>query len=697
MIPFGSRKVTRSPDFDRIRHLPERAPFDAAALAKEMTDALKTPGGTMSLRPVQAQALYEIMTTGGLCAPMGVGTGKTLVFLLAPVVLGLKRALGILPASLVEKTERERAELSQHWRIDRSMQLFSYEMLGRVNASTLLETKMPDGIVTDESHRLKNPKAACTRRVSRWMREHPETKFISMSGTIIGKSIHDMAHLLRWSLSPEGAPIPQTEGELSEWADCLDERVNPMQRVKPGVLVELAPVGADEGENELAQARRAFHHRLVSTPGVVCSLHAEQVNCSLYIEGEVYDVNAATEQNFETLRTLWETPDGWALSEAVDVWRHARELALGLHYVRVDGKKYDEWRAGMRHLGRNTTERTGQGTSRDSAPTTEPGLVATLRDRRKTSSSEAAMASGSTSTIASAPSTTDGATSAGRSNAGSALITTMSPDECEGSSASLAIEQSDASETTSQEYRRLFDTFLATARPPEEWLAPRRAWAKFVRDTLSRSRSLDSEKQVAVACEKGDLPDTEYRAWLAVRDTFTPRTLPVWHDDTVLNLCAKWLEREKGICWVEHTWFGRELSRRTGLSYYGQNGLDAKGASILDAKGPIIASVAANGTGKNLQAWNRNLIVSCPTGASVWEQLLGRTHRQGQKADEVGVDVLLGCIEHIDAWKRARAEAQMASDMLGSPQKILVGDVTGLEPNVATLTGARWKKVTNTT
>ena len=719
MNPFGRRAVTNSADFQRIVNLPERAPFDGVALAKEMTEALKTPGGTMALRPVQAQALYEIMTTGGLCAPMGVGTGKTLVFLLAPVVLGLKRALGILPASLVMKTERERGEIyAPHWNIDRSMQLFSYEALGRVNASNLLETKMPDGIVTDESHRLKNPKAACTRRVARWMREHPDTKFLAMSGTILGKSIRDMAHLLRWSLGPEGAPIPQTEGELSEWADCLDERVNPLQRVKPGALLELAKecqvcagygiVGNGScdacggmGQDELTTARRAFHHRLVSTRGVVCSLHDEQVNCSIYIEGQTYEVNAQTEQNFDTLRNLWETPDGWALSEAVDVWRHARELALGLHDVRVDGKKYNEWRAQNRQSGSSKPSGTEPRTLSASGPTTGSGALAAILAGRRTPSSATATGSASPSTSASAPSSTELATSADASSRGSASTTTTSPVASEESSASPATEPSDASETMSSDYRTRFDTFVATARPPDSWLSPRRAWAKFVRDTLARSRSLDSEKQVADACARGDLPDGEYRAWLAVRDTFQCRTLPVWHDESVLDLCAAWLAKEKGICWVEHTWFGKALSQKTGLSYYGQSGLDAKNNSLVDwsiaiskgesKPGPFIASVAANGTGKNLQAWNKNLIVSCPTGASVWEQLLGRTHRQGQLADEVSVDVLIGCIEHVDAWKRACAEARMASDMLGAPQKILIGDVTGLDAPLGH--GTRWAKV----
>lgn len=590
MNPFGKRVMSRSPDFERIKNLPKRAPFDGAALAREMTDALKRtdgcPGTTSTnglcdyclaqgmtvpvmLKPVQAQALYECMKQRGLAALMGVGVGKTLVFLMAPVVLDLHRPLGLLPASLIEKTERERLHLSRHWHVAASMQLVSYEALGRVDAATLLEVRRPDGMITDESHRVKNQNAACTKRVARYMHDFPETVFVCMTGTFFGKSLRDGAHLLRWSLGADKAPVPMKDGELDEWADAVDERVNPLQRVSPGPLLALAPPQSDDLP-QLTQARRAFQHRLESTPGVVCSLNADQVNCSIYIEGQDYGVNEATEKNFETLRTLWETPDGWALSEAVDVWRHARELSLGFHYV---------W---------------------------DP-------------------------------------------------------------------------------------------RPPDEWLAARRAWAKYVRTVLANSNSLDSEKQVALACAHGEIPDAEYRAWEAIKPSFKVNQKAVWHDESVLDLCARWLKKERGICWVEHTFFGHELSRRTGLPYFGQGGLSSKGENILDAKGPIIASIAANGTGKNLQAWSKNLVTSCPTGASVWEQLIGRTHRQGQAADEVMIDILVGCIEHVDAFERARAEAQMSADMVGQSQKILIGDIVMPSANEASSRpGHRWRKSTNT-
>ncbi len=527
-----------------------------------MTEALRTPPGTckgcdhcqgtgeMSLRGVQAQALFELMAHGGLLAPMGVGTGKTLVFLLASIVLGLKRAIGLWPAALLEKTERERRELLRHWRLDKGLQLFTYEMLGRECSARWLEKKQPDGIITDESHCLKNPDAARTRRVKRWMSDHPKTKFVAMSGTLTKNSVRDFAHLARWALTPEGAPVPMHEGELGEWADALDERVQPLKRVRPGVLVRLARPEDIVPGDDTATARRAFHRRLVETPGVVCSLNAEQVDCSLSVTANIYPVNSVTDSNFEKLRLMWETPDGWALSEAVDVWRHARELAIGFHYV---------W---------------------------DP-------------------------------------------------------------------------------------------RPPEEWLEARRAWAKFVRDVLSRSRSLDSEKQVRSAVLAGDLKQGReiWNAWEEIRPTFQVNQKAVWHDESALNICAEWMSDNVGIVWTDHTFFGHELSRRTKWPYFGQQGLDARGNSILDVKGPIIASVAANGTGKNLQRYRHNLITACPTGAAVWEQLLGRTHRPGQLADEVTAEVLVGCVEHVDAWARALAEAEMARDLFGAPQKILYADV----------------------
>jgi len=70
------------------------------------------------------------------------------------------------------------------------------------------------------------------------------------------------------------------------------------------------------------------------------------------------------------------------------------------------------------------------------------------------------------------------------------------------------------------------------------------------------------------------------------------------------------------------------------------------------------------------------------------EQLIGRTHRDGQEADEVSVDVLLGCAEHYEAFSRALDGARAAADTLGHDQKLLLADVT--MPDVSRRVGPLW-------
>jgi hypothetical protein len=108
----------------------------------------------------------------------------------------------------------------------------------------------------------------------------------------------------------------------------------------------------------------------------------------------------------------------------------------------------------------------------------------------------------------------------------------------------------------------------------------------------------------------------------------------------------------------------------------------------------MVASIPANGEGRNLQVWDRNLITMVPPGALIWEQLLGRTHRDGQLAEEVTVDVLLGCKEHLDAWYGALSGAQAALDTTGMSQKLLTCQVDGFpdEDEVLERTDWRWGK-----
>jgi hypothetical protein len=138
----------------------------------------------------------------------------------------------------------------------------------------------------------------------------------------------------------------------------------------------------------------------------------------------------------------------------------------------------------------------------------------------------------------------------------------------------------------------------------------------------------------------------------------------------------------------------RGSSGPTGIPYYGRKGLDAAGHSIEDhpADKPLIASIAANAEGRNLQRFNRNLIVSAPPTGALWEQLIGRTHRPGQESDEVRADVFVGCSEAAAGFWRAVTDAQAIQDLLGQDQKLVYADV--IVPSLdkySTKRGPRWK------
>jgi hypothetical protein len=207
--------------------------------------------------------------------------------------------------------------------------------------------------------------------------------------------------------------------------------------------------------------------------------------------------------------------------------------------------------------------------------------------------------------------------------------------------------------------------------PPAEWLEARKVWHKFVRGILNRQTpGLDSPLQVA----RRFAEHPAHRAWLAVRGLYDPDKHKVaeWISDYLLQDAAAWLAEGPGVAWVEHGAVGSRLALMTGLPYFGGGPEASRG--ILDAKGPIIASIKAHGTGKNLQHYDRAFLLSPPPSADMLEQLFGRLHREGQAADEVVFDLNLGCPEIRDGLAKALSEARYIQTTTGMPQKLLYAD-----------------------
>lgn len=249
--------------------------------------------------------------------------------------------------------------------------------------------------------------------------------------------------------------------------------------------------------------------------------------------------------------------------------------------------------------------------------------------------------------------------------------------------------------------------------PPEEWMIARRNWKKYARDVLElEDARFDSEMQVANAntrrrCKKKEYIDTEddciehvilcegcscctdgWRApilsagierletWREIRGTFEPNSVPEWLDDSMLRAA---LETEKGptIFWVDSVASGQRLAELSGFPYFHRQGLDSKGNFIDDADQArsMIASIASNSEGRNLQAWSRNTIVTPPANGKIMEQLFGRTHREGQEADEVTFDIVTGHPEIRAQLIQAFDDARYLQATTGQEQKLLLADM----------------------
>jgi len=200
----------------------------------------------------------------------------------------------------------------------------------------------------------------------------------------------------------------------------------------------------------------------------------------------------------------------------------------------------------------------------------------------------------------------------------------------------------------------------------DEWLDARSAWFREVRNILRyRSRKgLESPMEVANAIRRGELQSSAWEEWERVRDRPEPPRETVWLSDFLINDVMAWCEESKdkgpGIVWFFDEAIGDALRDRGVTVYAGKkDGDDINSSRELF----IAASLSARSDGANLQHhFNRNLVVTPPADGSKWEQFLGRTHRSGQTAEKVIVDVYQHEVCLRNAWQTALRRVEFSQE-----------------------------------
>ena len=209
--------------------------------------------------------------------------------------------------------------------------------------------------------------------------------------------------------------------------------------------------------------------------------------------------------------------------------------------------------------------------------------------------------------------------------------------------------------------------------PNQQWLEARAGWARVVRNTLARRLpGVDSPLQVEQRVRAGQGTSVDRMA-LGKWDEQDQRPPPVkttWLSyafvDDLLD-CVDRLERERGpvLVWCE------SIALLDALEECGMAVL-RPGAPLPKKPRTVALSRSSFGTGRNLQAWNTNLVPEVSSSGKAWEQLCGRTHREGQDADDVLVEVPFWDGIALSYLAAARDDAAYVQQSTGQQQKLLL-------------------------
>jgi hypothetical protein len=316
----------------------QREDCRCAEIAPERVSARRPKPCITSLKAAQAWALYEAPLVGGLIGLLAVGSGKSALGFLSPLVMpNCKLAVGLVPSNLVEQFVKEYLLWREHWRVPAlvygkqqgfyyrdgaprsTLHLVPYSILSRPDSTALLKSLKPDFVFADEMDKLANKQSARGGRFTRLFAEAPDTRFLGWTGTAWDKSIMECQHLCAYALRG-GSPLPLSAHVAQYWALAIDPGERPAQ---PGALRKFCAPGET--------LREGFHRRLVETPGVVATREGAVDVPHCIVERPVAEVPETILALLQMVRS-GERPDHEELVDPMEVARVACEVAMGFYY-----------------------------------------------------------------------------------------------------------------------------------------------------------------------------------------------------------------------------------------------------------------------------------------------------------------------------------------------------------------------------
>jgi len=336
--------VKHTVEFDRVVALPRRVlnDVDSAAWAAVFTDELRDPRAVnlAPLLPEQGIVLAEALENNGAWVALPVGTGKTLLTYLLPVVFDAKRPLLIAPAAARDKTWADFASYEGQWRSPRApIRFMSREDLANPKSVRFLHVYRPDLVMCDEGDELSNAIKGAPARLDRYRVDNQDAVFVVLTGTPTRNSIMGYWHILGWCL-PETMPLPMVESEACTWAAALDERHGrAFDRVLPG------PLGATR-----EAALEWYSRRLTETPGVII-IDKDSCEAPLTFRWRFAKEDPALDAAYERFLTREENPGGMLVTDPLRWWLLDGQMGCGL-YSYFDPEPPEEWRDAYREFAK---------------------------------------------------------------------------------------------------------------------------------------------------------------------------------------------------------------------------------------------------------------------------------------------------------------------------------------------------------